>query len=186
MNEIEVKAKLKDREKLISHLQNNIGVEFHDTKYQKDVAFWPNDIKDISTHALGRNFLRIREQETNGLKKVIFTLKQPQTNQTDCIENEIEIKESDIEEMRSIINSLGYYEYVTIEKTRVTAKIRDIEICIDEVTNLGSYIELEKFAPGDQAETVQKELYSMLESWGINKEDYVYDGYDVLVRAKQK
>jgi adenylate cyclase class 2 len=185
MNEIEVKAILKDKEKIIEHLKK-IGVKFCDTKYQKDIAFWPNDIKNLNTHKLGRNFLRIREQESNGKREIIFTLKQPQTNQTDCIEHEIEIKENDIPSLKLIISSLGYYEYVTIEKTRITAKIKDIEICIDDVTDLGSYIELEKFAPAHQAESIQKELYSILESWGINKDDYVYDGYDILVRNAQK
>lgn len=185
MNEIEVKAKLKDKEAIIAHLKS-IGVEFLDTRYQKDLVFWPNDIKNINNHILGRNFLRIREQKKNNEKKIIFTLKQPQTNQTDCIEHEIEIKEEEIEKLKSIIHCLGYYEYVNIEKTRITAKIKDIEICLDEVMNLGHYIELEKFAPASQVETVQKELYSILESLGISKDDYVYDGYDVLVRAKQK
>lgn len=184
MNEIEVKAKLKDREKVIKHLKD-LGAEFYETKYQKDTAYWPNDIKDLSTHVLGRNFLRIREQEVGGKKKIIFTLKQPQTNQTDCIEHEIKIEENDTPSMKSIISFLGYYKYVTIEKTRLTAKLNDIEVCIDDVVGLGSYIELEKFAPADSAAETQKELYAILESWGINKDDYVYDGYDVLVQASK-
>ena len=182
MNEIEVKAKLKNKEKVLENLKS-MGAQFGDTKYQKDTAFWPNDLKNTEKlHPLGRNFMRIREQEKGGIKKVIFTLKQPQTNQTDCIEHEIEINEKDIPELKSIILMLGYYEYVTIEKNRTTAKLKDVEICIDDVTNLGSYIELEKFAPADQAEIIQKELYSMLESFGITKEDFVYDGYDILVK----
>ncbi|MFA5932371.1 MAG: class IV adenylate cyclase [Candidatus Paceibacterota bacterium] len=181
MNEIEVKAKLKNKEKVIESLKN-MGAEFLNTKYQKDVAFWPNELKaNEKHHPLGTNFMRIREQESNGAKKVLFTLKQPQTNQTDCKEYELEINEKGIPELKSLILALGYYEYVTIEKNRTIAKIKDIEVCIDDVTDLGSYIELEKFGPADQAKKIQNELYSILESLGVTKEDFVYDGYDILV-----
>ena len=186
MNEIEVKAKLKNKEKVLEYLKS-MGAEFLGTKYQKDIAFWPNDLKNSEgNHPLGRNFMRIREQELNGIKKVLFTLKQPQTNQTDCKEYEIEIKENDIQKLKLMIFALDYHEYVTIEKNRTTAKLKDIEVCIDDVVGLGSYIELEKFAPAEKAEETQKELYTILESWEINKDDYVYDGYDVLVRRVQK
>ncbi|MFA6257981.1 MAG: class IV adenylate cyclase [Candidatus Paceibacterota bacterium] len=185
MNEIEVKAKLKDKEKVIEHLKK-IGAKFLGAKSQKDLIFWPNDIKNLSSNLLGRNFLRIREQESNGIKKVIFTLKQPQTNKTDCIEHEIEINEKDIPELKSLISTLGYYEFVTLEKIRTIAKIEDIEICMDEVSNLGSYIELEKFAPANEAKKIQNELYSILKSFGVKKEDFVYDGYDILVLNAQK
>jgi adenylate cyclase class 2 len=179
MNEIEVKAKLRDKEKVLEYLKN-IGVEFSEKKYQKDIIFWPNDLKVMKEHKLGRNFMRIREQESGGIKKIIFTLKQPQTNQTDCKEYELEIKEKDIQELKSIILTLGYYEFLIIEKNRTTAKNKDVEICIDDVLNLGLYIELEKFGPASEAEKIQKELYSLLETFGINKEDYIYDGYDIL------
>jgi len=186
MNEIEVKAKLKDKEKAIKILKE-MGAEFLDTKIQKDATFWPNELKNNEEHhPLKTNFMRIREQESNGIKKVIFTLKQPQTNQTDCIEHEIEIDEEDIPELKSIISMLGYYEYITIEKKRIIVKIKDIEVCIDDVLNLGSYIELEKFAPAEESEKIQEELYSILESLGVQKEDWVYDGYDILVRNAQK
>ncbi len=75
MNEIEVKAKLKNKEKVLEYLKS-MGAEFLGTKYQKDIAFWPNDLKNSEgNHPLGRNFMRIREEELNGIKKVLFTLK---------------------------------------------------------------------------------------------------------------
>ncbi len=185
MNEIEVKAKLKDREGLLEQLKK-LELEMRGEKYQKDVVFWPNDIKNTETHILGRNFLRIREQKQDEKKKIIFTLKQPQTNQTDCIEHEIEIQEKDTLELTSLIYALGFYKFVEIEKTRMTAKMGDTEICIDDVTGLGSFIELEKFGPAEKAEEIQNELYALLESWGIQKEEYIYDGYDILVHKAQK
>lgn len=180
MNEIEVKAKLKDKEKVLEYLKSN-GAEFLGKKHQKDIAFWPNGTTIENIHLLGVNYLRIREQKSEGVKKILFTLKQPQTNQLDCIEKELEIKEDGINELKSIILLLGFYEFSTIEKTRIIYKIKDIEICIDDIKDLGSYIELEKFGPADEAEKIQSELYNLLEILGIKKDDYEYNGYDVLV-----
>lgn len=185
MNEIEVKAKLKDKDVILGNM-NKSGAKILSKKYQKDVIFWPNDIKEFNEHTLGVNFLRIRKQDSGGQTKILFTLKQPQTNQTDCIEHEIEIRENDIEGLRSIIETLGFHEFVTIEKTREGFKLGDVEICLDNVTDLGSFIELEKFGPGNKAKEIQQELYSLLESWGIKKEDFVYDGYDILLHNHKK
>lgn len=186
MNEIEVKAILRDKEKVLEHLKN-AGAIMLGTKYQKDIAFWPNDIKNIDGgHLLGRNYMRIREQESNGQKKIIFTLKQTASNQLDCKEYEIDVQEKDIPTLKNLILTLGYYEFITIEKNRTTAKIDDMEVCLDDVTNLGSYIELEKFGDPKDAKKIQKELNDILASWDINQNDYVYEGYDILLHKNIK
>jgi adenylate cyclase class 2 len=181
MNEIEVKAKLRDKEKVLEYIKNS-GSEFLGKKHQKDIVFWPNEIRKIEdgTNLLGINYLRIRNQTSEKGKKVIFTLKQPQTNQSDCKEHEIEIKEDDIKNLESIILTLGFYEFCITEKDRETYKMGNIEICVDDVVGLGSYIELEKFGEYNETEKIQTELQNILESWKISKEDCIYDGYDIL------
>jgi adenylate cyclase class 2 len=184
MNEIEVKAILRDKEKVLEFIKNS-GAVLLDNKYQKDLVFWPEGITNINDgiKLLGINYLRIRKQtsDKNG-GKIIFTLKQPLSNQADCKEHEVDIQEDDIENLESIILALGYYEYCIIEKNRETYKFGDIEICLDDVTGLGSYIELEKFGTSEETERIQKELSTLLESMGVNKEDLTFDGYDILLR----
>jgi adenylate cyclase class 2 len=184
MNEIEAKAKLKDKKAVMNRLKE-MGLEIHATKYQKDTIYWPNDIKDPSGRLIGRNFIRIREQKIENKKKVIFTLKQALENTLDSIEKEIEIKEEDIPTIFSIFELLGFYHFTTVEKERINANIGDIEVCIDEVTDLGSFIELEKFGEDGEAEKIHQELNNMFDSLGIKKEDYVYHGYDILMYNKQ-
>jgi adenylate cyclase class 2 len=188
MNEIEVKAKLRDKEKVLEYIKNS-GAEFLGKKHQRDIVFWPNNIRKIEdgTNLLGINYLRIRNQSSEKGKKVIFTLKQPQSNQSDCKEHEIEIKEEDIQNLESIILTLGFYEFCITEKDRETYKMGDIEICVDDVIGLGSYIELEKFGTHEETKRIQTELQDILESWEIQKEDCIYDGYDILAyKNKQK
>jgi adenylate cyclase class 2 len=186
MNEIEIKAKLRDREKVVVCLEK-IGAELLGTKFQKDIAYWPNHIKEIGNgkKLLGVNYLRIREQKSRENKRIIFTIKQPQKNQADCKEFEIDVKEEEIENLKSIISLLGFYEFCTIEKERTIYRIGNIEVCLDEITDLGSYIELEKFGDDNEVEKIQSELVKMLESWGVKKEDITTNGYDILMQEKQ-
>ena len=181
MNEIEVKAKLIDKEKVLECIKNS-GAEFLGKKHQKDIVFWPNHIRKIEegVNLLGINYLRIRNQESENGKKIIFTLKQPTTNQSDCKEYEIEIKEADIDNLESIILNLGFYEFCITEKNRETYKLGEIEICVDDVVGLGKYIELEKFGKVEETEKIQDELSEVLKSWGVKKEQHTWDGYDIL------
>jgi adenylate cyclase, class 2 len=186
MNEIEVKARLRDKEAVLKRL-HEAGFAVEKQKIQKDVIFFPNDLtEDPEEHSLGRNFLRIRQETRAGKEKFLFTLKQPRSNQTDCIEHEIEVLEKDIPELTSLIETLGYYKFVAIEKERHSGKLGDIDVCLDEVKGLGSFIELEKFGPEEDAPNIQAYLYSLLGSWGIPNEDFAYDGYDILVHKANK
>ncbi|MFA6514909.1 MAG: class IV adenylate cyclase [Candidatus Paceibacterota bacterium] len=181
MNEIEVKAKLRDREKVLEYIKNS-RAEFLGEKHQRDIVFWPNHIRKIEEgiNLLGINYLRIRKQESEKNKKVIFTLKQPVKCESDCKEYEIEIKEEDITNLESIILTLGFYEFCITEKDRETYKLGEIEICLDNVVGLGSYIELEKFGTADETEKIQNELSDILELWGVAREDHTEHGYDIL------
>jgi adenylate cyclase class 2 len=175
MNEIEVKAKVHDQENLIQQL-DDLGCVFSEPFHQIDTIYIP--FGESIPVPNGVNVLRIREQ--NG--KFILTLKQPLTNQLDNIEKELEISDSNA--MHEIILLLGFEVSSTVEKTRRTSKYKDFEICIDEVTGLGSYIEVEKF--GLDAEVIQKELFEFLETLGIQKEDQEFMGYDILLKQEHE
>lgn len=186
MNEIEVKARLRNKEEVMKHLQD-AGLEIETSKYQKDTVFFPNDVRSMDQDMTGKNFVRIREEKKGDKKKIIFTLKQPTSNKLNKREHEIEIQEKDIPEIFSMFELLGFYKCVVVEKNRTKAKIGDIEVCLDEVTGLGSFIELEKFAPSEHAEKIQQELLKMLQAWGVSPEDRVNEGYDILVyKAEHK
>ena len=59
-----------------------------------------------------------------------------------------------------------------------------MEICLDEVKDLGNFIEVEKITDEDP-DKVQEELFRFLESVGVRREDRVVNGYDILMWRKQ-
>ena len=60
-----------------------------------------------------------------------------------------------------------------------------MEICLDVVEGLGTFIEVEAFADG-KTEEVQERLFAFLRTLGIKDEDRVTKGYDTLVREKNE
>lgn len=173
MKEIEVKAKVDDRDELMQKLLA-LGCVFSEPITQKDRIFIPEG------HSIpvenGVNVLRIREQSG----KYILTLKQQVTNQLDCIEKELIIDNP--EEMAGICKLLGFFEVSHVVKTRQKSKYQGNEICLDTVERLGEFIEVEKLAEEGNAEVIQEQLFSFLESLGISKTNQVTDGYDILLK----
>ncbi len=90
----------------------------------------------------------------------------------------------DGDEMHQALLVMGYKEGSRVNKTRVTTTYDGCEICIDEVENLGSFIEMEKMTDGMDSERIQTELFNFLKSLGIKEEDRVFIGYDLLMLSR--
>jgi adenylate cyclase class 2 len=173
--EIEVKAKVESLHVLKNKLEE-LGCAFNNPAEQKDTIFVNFD-GDFTKFMPNTNFLRIRE--TNN--KILFTLKRPQSNELDCIEKEIEV--SDKEQLKDMLELMGYHEAIQVHKIRTKTQYKDMEICLDDVRGLGTFIEVEKITDGD-GEIVQNELLHFLESLGVSKEDRIVNGYDTLMYLK--
>lgn len=170
--EIEVKVKTNNHQEILSKLES-LGCTFT-TPVTQDDAIYVNFDGDFTAFMPGTNFLRIRA--SGG--KYLFTLKQPQKNELDCIEKETEI--SDPEAMEGALELMGYHLAVRVKKTRTKTKYQDMEICLDSVEGLGDFVEVEKITEGD-GEEVQKELCDFLTSIGVDISERVMQGYDTLI-----
>ncbi len=177
MKEIEVKARVRDPQNLEVKI-NELGIKLSDSIWQRDSVFVPADDTSIQSQR-GRRILRIREQKD----KTLLTLKIHQSNELESIEKELAV--SDPATMREIIEALGFVQIIQVEKQRRKGKFNQYEICLDSVSDLGDYIEVEVMSTNDPEE-VQAELWEFLESLGLTQEDKETRGYDTLVRLKNE
>ena len=175
--EIEVKARAEDL-KLIGRNLEKIGCVLSKPLTQRDIIFVVANYGNFTEFQPGKNILRIRE--SGG--KFLLTLKQPQSNELDCIEHETEIADPD--EMKRVLLLMGYQEIVRVNKTRIKTNHNGWEICLDELEGLGSFIEVEKIAEEENAEAIQNELFGFLKTLGIKKENRITHGYDTMVYLK--
>ena len=177
--EIEVKAKVDDLEVRARKLESR-GCTFSDPITQKDYVFTAPDVS-YEDMKIGDIFLRVRETSRGSY----FTLKQAQKYKLDNREEETEI--SDPESMKSALEIMGYTLAVKIFKTRRTATYSGLEISLDEVDDLGSFVEVEKMTDDSvNAEVVQVHLLDFLEQCGVHKQKRELNGYDTLIYFKQK
>lgn len=176
MREIEVKARLQNKAEVMQKLVA-LGCIFSDPKVQNDVIFQKKDRVGDSPVA------RIR---TTSDSTPLFTVKKRATNELVAQEYEVTVNSS--EELEKMLLLLEQEEVVRINKTRISAQYKNYEICIDDVEDIGSFIEVETMIPDaeeEKAENVQDESFVFLVSLGVSPEDRVTTGYNTLLLAKK-
>lgn len=180
MREIEVKARVSDLIGIRSALEKQ-GIKLSEQVTQHDVVW---GLAGVDGSGDNRSpWLRIRSETRRREVKHIFTLKRSVTNQLDSIEHETEV--GDPGELEQIIKELGFELYSDLTKMRQKAQIGDVEICLDSVEGLGSFIEAEKLVADDAEHgLVAQELWTVLESLGVDRTHEVTDGYDVMMNKQ--
>jgi adenylate cyclase, class 2 len=177
MQEIEVKVRITDIEQALAILRA-AGCVSKDPLSQVDVVYAKN--KDSMRDFLANDlFLRIRVNNGN---EIIFTLKYDNNrHNVDFTKIEHEVTVNSQDELEAMLGLLGFQRIVEVRKTRWKTNYQDYEICVDEVEELGAFLEIEKLvAPGVEAAAVQNELVGVLESLGIDLAGRVNRGYDIL------
>ena len=179
MYEVEVKARLQNREEVIKKLEA-LGCKWSEELHQIDHVFIEDGLP--FPPPLFSNVLRVRKQNDT----YFFTLKIPQETRQDCIEREMEIKDGPM--MMEILKLMKWQEVPTVDKKRIKTNVGDIEVVLDVVEHLGNFIEAEKIVKSEDREDrvkVQDELFKFLETFGVSKEDRVIDGkYDIMLYNK--
>jgi adenylate cyclase class 2 len=180
MREIEIKARVQDSAALLKKLAHK-QIELSEPVTQRDRVF--GLLGEDGGGQNKRPWLRIRTEMKGSETKQIFTFKRSVTNQLDSIEYETEV--SSEAELENIILELGFEPYSDTTKTRRKERVDDIELCYDDVQDLGVFIEAEKLVE-DKAdfEVITAQLWRLLGSLDVVRDDQVYDGYDVLGRKQ--
>lgn len=180
MREIEIKARVQGFDNIRSALERS-GAILSEPVTQHDVVWGVSGVAGGSDNTAP--WLRIRTETRGETTRHLFTLKRSVTSQLDSIEHETEV--ADGAELEKIIRELGFVLYSDLTKTRQKTHVGDIEICLDIVDGLGSFIEAERLAQDDVDHvSIMDELWVLLEGLGVDREAEVTDGYDVLMNKK--
>ena len=177
MNEIEIKFILPDRQRIIDLLRSKSCV-FTSAKKQADTVYAKN-IGDLNTFMSNDVFLRIRIVDES---QAVLTLKKP-ISREELSKREHETKIDDPHEMEEMLLLMGFQKAVFIEKSRKATNYNGVAICIDSVTGLGDFIELEK-QDNRPPDVVRRELLDCADALGLKPVDEVKEGYDILMLRK--
>lgn len=117
----------------------------------------------------GRKYLRVREQEGRMELDYHYAQSDTHTDEWETVVGSAEIT-------KEILGQLGYKIDVTIEKQRQIYQYKDSEVVVDEVKDLGSFVEIE--SPNEE------ELRLIIKELGLDEEHLVKGmGYSDLKRG---
>lgn len=96
--------------------------------------------------------------------------------------DEFQTPVGDAASLRRILDALDFRECIVVEKTRSVWQLRDVEVAIDAVAGLGTFIELELTRAAEPAEG-KAYLRSIIEELGAQVGDEDFRGYPYLILA---
>lgn len=156
--EIEIKAWCDSHDAVRSRLEA-LGAMFSETREEVDLYF-NHPSRDF---AGTDEALRVRS--VNG--KCRLTYKGPKLSTRSKARVEHETDAGDLESVKNILLSLGFTISGTVEKKRSLYILNGIEVCVDDVDGLGTFVELEK--KGQLGQGIEDELFKLAADLGLTR-----------------
>lgn len=99
-------------------------------------------------------------------------------------EVDMAITSQNAENMKQFCLANDFYLDVEIKKVRKSYRFDDIEVNIDEIENLGVYIEAEVMTQSGNIESGKQRIMAFFDSLGISADQIIREGYVSLMRSK--
>lgn len=156
--EIEIKCYCDDDLK-VKALLDEMGAQFVEERGESDI-YYNHPSRDFGKTDEALRLRRVKD-------KCRITYKGPKVSQITKARIEYESDVSDFNVMNSILLSLGFTESGSIKKKRFIFNYSGMEVSIDYVDDLGTFVEIEKI--GELKDAIEKELLDTAAKLGLTK-----------------
>lgn len=168
--EVELKFHTKDMDKIKRKL-DSLGCEWFLQKEQSDRIYYMPMIDPTL-------FWRIRDEKDKAILSVKKLL-----NTKSAIELETYI--SDANSVQMMMELSGFEEYAFVKKQRTEGILNGYKICLDVVSNLGYFIEIETLAAEEKnKEILEEQLKRFAETLGLSSDDICKERYHTMLHKK--
>ena len=162
----------------------------------RELGFLPEEQvqeRDVYFNGTERDFrrtdeaLRLRSVRRlpDGPWESLVTYKGPKLDRVSNARTEYETGVSDGETAQKLLEALGYRPLAVVDKVRRTCRLDQVTLCLDEVTDLGGFLELELLVPGEeQREAAVERLLALLEELGVSRDRLLRRSYLELLAEK--
>ncbi len=123
------------------------------------------ELKEITVYFSGGKDFRLRQNET----EAYLILKKGKIYDDFHKEFEIRIGRKDFDNMKELLESLGYQVEIEWYRNRLAYKGDDMEILLDDTRGYGKILELEKMAEEGREKETHDELVREMERFGIKE-----------------
>ncbi|MEN6307292.1 MAG: class IV adenylate cyclase [Anaerohalosphaeraceae bacterium] len=170
--EIEAKIRVADL-KTIAERLTALHAALKDTVQEDDIYF-----DNVSIELIQRDCgLRLRKRLSDKQPpQIVLTYKGPRQKSAFKSRSEYQIQVQDGDTLVTIFEHLGFRESLRVIKTRQLWQLGECEICLDEVYQLGLFVEVE--GPSETA------IQSILDKLGLNPANHISDGYARMMAAR--
>ncbi|MEA2051957.1 MAG: class IV adenylate cyclase [Euryarchaeota archaeon] len=169
MIEVETKLKINNIGQMEERLKGLKGM-YKGEKTELDLYFDHQDTQ------IFRNGGALRVRDADG--KYRLTYKGPKKDDETTSREEIEIGIESAREMQKILAELGFYVLCEVKKQRKTYLLRDLVITLDDVEDLGEFIEVEGKASNEEAYMKKKkEIFMLLNDLELSSEKISQKSY---------
>jgi len=177
--EVEVKAKLAGTAGLNAIKQKLGGLKArlveelvqHDEYYYRE--------PDRKTRGPGDFIVRIRKQGNENY------LGYKELTETTGAWKEYESRVEDAEAVKKILKGIGLVKAFDVIKKRSEYRAGEFEVCLDDVKDLGCFIEValefQKEIDGESSKNAREKIYGFMKTLGISEKDLEPKGYGELI-----
>ncbi len=179
--EVEVKLPIASIESIEETILQAGGVRLN-SETQSDIYFdhpcRSFSVTDESIRLRHRTPLGDSSLSDSGFAPIELTYKGPKIDKKTKTRIEYTADLSSIEPITAILKHTGFKNVATITKHRVFFDIDGITASIDDVDDVGQYIELELIADGkDSMNAARERILSLLKTMGLDENDLVQESY---------
>ena len=133
---------------------------------------------DVYYNAPNRDFKKtdeaLRIRVSNGHAEV--TYKGPKIDTETKARKEINVKIDDYQKFNNILEVLNFKRIKSVDKIRQQYECEGLNVMIDEVIDLGRFLEVEVLIDGD-IEAAKERIFSLLKRIGLGKEKLTRESY---------
>jgi adenylate cyclase class 2 len=115
-----------------------------------------------------------------------MTYKGPKVDPLSKTRLELSVGLDDSREAGLILTQLGFKAVAEVTKIRSFYAIRDITVSIDDVTDVGLFLELERIVEDEnQIESARNDIFEVVRELGLNPDDSIRTSYLELYLEKK-
>lgn len=175
MIEVEIKIPVADKVLLEQKLQENGFVQ--GKRVKESDTYFNSEAYDLRKKDMALRIRSCEELDTKELKSFI-AYKGSKLDQVSMTRKELETGIENAEIDKELIMSLGFYALQPVVKIRQYYPLNEITACVDQVENLGDFLELEILVEKEQdREEALSILKDVLEKTGLNWDNVTRTSY---------
>ncbi|MFB6301037.1 MAG: class IV adenylate cyclase [Halobacteriales archaeon] len=183
MYEVELKLGLQEDSDPIRDRLDELGADDYGTVIQRDIYYDAPHRSFADTDEA----LRLRRERTVGEADIRLTYKGPLIESDSKTRQELETGVDDGDTAAAILEALGFDPAAEVEKHRDRYMIDGYVITLDDVTDLGTFLEIESADPvsEDRIDAVREGAIDLLEELGLDPSNQIRTSYLELLLAEE-